>query len=91
MASKVKKPEQPSCPEEGQLFDKLIALSLKYDKTQFQEALAEIDTLRKESADLKKAGKTMKDFEKELKRQENRHKMDQYDAKALDTMQEEKN
>ena len=90
MTSQVKRPAQTSSPKEAELFDKLVDISQKYNKTQYAEALAAIAELRKESDAAKKSGVDTKVFERELKRQEGRHKMDEFDAASLKKMDDEK-
>ena len=78
--SPVKRPPQPTNAKEEELFDKLVAVSLSYNNTQFEGALKAIADLKKEGLIAKKEGHDMKIFERELKRQENRHKMDEFDG-----------
>ena len=80
MASPVKRPAKAENAEEEKLFDKLVAVSTKYDKTQYDAAIAEIATIKTEAAALKKTGVDTKNLEREIKRQEGRHKMDKFDA-----------
>ena len=90
MTSKVKRPAQISDEKVDALFDKLEKIATSHDKTQFTEALKAIDELRAEAKETKEAGSDTKDFDRELKRQENRHKMDEMDSKALQKMKDDK-
>ena len=68
MTSKVKRPEQSAGPKEDELFNKLVAMSTKFSKTQYAEAYTEIAALRKEGEEAKKQGLDTKTFMRELKR-----------------------
>ena len=88
--SLVKRPSEASSPKEQEFFDKLVKISTTYDKTQHQEALKEIEDLRTASKAATGEGHNMKAFERELKRQENRHKMDLFDSGYLKKMDDHK-
>ena len=69
--SPVKRPKYTAAtanPEESALFDKLVEISLKYDKTQHQEALEAISELRKESELVAAQGVSLKNFAREITR-----------------------
>ena len=65
-------------------------MSLSFTKLQYEEAFKAVAELRKEGVAAKKEGHEVKAFERELKRQENRHKMDKFDGASLKKMEEEK-
>ena len=90
--SKVRCPEEYSNPNEKEFFDKLVAISLKYDKTQHEQALNDIDCLKQEAEQAKKRGDVgdMKKFMTEVKRQADRHKMDAMDSNFKKQHEEEK-
>lgn len=90
MASPVKRPTVAIDAKLTALFDKLDDVALKHDKTQFAEALKALENLKLEAKALKDAGVVTRDFDRELKRQENRHKMDEMDSNLLKKMNEEK-
>ena len=49
----MKRPGQSAGPKEDELFNKLVAMSRKFSKTEYAEALTEIEALRKEGEEAK--------------------------------------
>ena len=69
MSSQVKRPTRTEKnPREEELFDKLIHISITYNKSQHEEALKQIADLRAASNEAKKEGHDVVEFERELKR-----------------------
>ena len=69
MSSLVKRPARiEKNPKEEELFDKLVHISITYNKSQHEEALKEIADLRAASNEAKNEGHDVAEFERELKR-----------------------
>ena len=65
------------------MFDKLVAISVKYSKAQHAEALEALTELREEQRKLEGEGVNLKNFKREITRQENRVKMDEFDSRSV--------
>ena len=86
----VKRPQREILAAEDDLFKQLEQICIGFNKDQFKEGLAALTELAEKAKKAKADGMDTKAFDTELKRQQNRTKMDEFDAKQAEKLTEEK-